>query len=59
MPESLAREVEHLAGECGLSRSSYVRALLEDAVSRKRVFRLKHAEFIEETATPYRTKNGK
>jgi hypothetical protein len=50
----LAREIEALAGESGLSRSSYVRALLEDAVAKRRVFRLRHAEFVEETPVHYR-----
>lgn len=44
----LARAVLELAQESGLSRSKYVRALLEDAVERKRVFRLRRESFIEE-----------
>ena len=44
----LALAVLDLAKESGLSRSKYVRALLEDAVERKRVFRLRRESFIEE-----------
>ena len=51
----LALAVLDLAKESGLSRSKYVRALLEDAVNRKRVFRLRREPFIEElSAEPVR-----
>jgi len=45
----LALKVLDLANESGLSRSKYVRALLEDAVNRRRVFRLRRESFIEES----------
>jgi len=46
--EGLAIEVQHLAEECGLSRSRYVTALLVDAVRRRRAFRFKKGEYLEE-----------
>jgi hypothetical protein len=49
VPESLAASISGLASESGLSRSSYVRALLEDAVKKHRLFRLKFEEFEETT----------
>jgi hypothetical protein len=52
VPIPLAREIKALAEETGLSRSRYVRALLEDAVKRRRIFHVKHAEFIESNANP-------
>ena len=39
-PEPLAREVEKLAESSGMSRSAYVRRLLEDAVLQGRTFKI-------------------
>lgn len=46
--ESIARQVDELADESGLSRSRYVSALVFEAVRNRRRFRLKKGEFIEE-----------
>lgn len=49
VPETLAQKIGILASQSGLSRSSYVRALLEDAATKNRIFRLRFQEFVEET----------
>lgn len=46
--EFVEREVTNLADESGLCRSKYLTALLVDAIQRKRVFRFKKGQFIEE-----------
>jgi hypothetical protein len=49
VPTDLAKQIIFLAGESGLTTSKYVRALLVDAAARRRIFRVRHEEFCEET----------
>lgn len=55
VPEPLAREVEKLANASNLSRSRYVRYLLEDAVSQGRTFKITVQE-LRENPVPYKLK---
>lgn len=40
VPHTLAAGIDALAGQSGMSRSRYVRELLEDAVRNRRIFSL-------------------
>lgn len=57
VPEELARQIGNLAAESGISRSRYVRALLEEAVGRRRVFRLRFEELTEMMKTELNKKD--
>ena len=46
--KEMAREIERLAAASRLSRSAYVRLLLEDAVLKKRVFNVRIEETMDE-----------
>ena len=47
-PVALARQIEKLAFDSGLSRSRYILALLEEAARNCRIFRFARGQFIEE-----------
>lgn len=49
--EDLAKSISDLAYQCGLSRSKYMLALLEDAAKRRRRFVLRSGNFVEEAST--------
>lgn len=59
VPEKLARDIEGLARESGLSRSRYVGILLNEAAERRRVFRVQVTESLREDATPYKVNEPK
>ena len=58
--EELAATINALAFECGLSRSKYILALLQDAAAKRRKFVLRSGAFVEDLApTHYRLNEKK
>lgn len=58
--EELAATISALAFECGLSRSKYMLALLQDAAAKRRKFVLRSGTFVEDLApTSYRLNEKK
>lgn len=51
VPVSLSQEIAKLAKQSGLSKSGYVKALLEDAVKRRRIFKVRVEEYSGEVAS--------